>query len=52
MLQGENVCDLSGKVQSVLSTQNAESDVRPDPIDQKVAKAQTHVTAATQLQMM
>ncbi len=52
MLQGENVCDLSGKVQSVLSTQNAESDVRPDPIDQKVAKAQTHVTAATQLQVM
>lgn len=48
MLQGENVCDLSAKVQSVLSTQNAESDVTPDPIDQKTA----HTTAAIQLQVM
>ncbi len=52
MLRGGHVCDLSDKVQSVLSTQNAEGDVRPDPIDQKVTNSQTHVTAATQLQVM
>lgn len=46
MLLGENVCDLSSKVQSVSSTHDSESDVRLDPIDQKMANIRTHVTAA------
>lgn len=54
MLRGENVCDLSGEVQSVFSTQDAESEVRLDPIDQKMVNIQTRYSCkfASQLIVM
>lgn len=46
MPRGENVCDLSSKVQSISSTHDSESEVRLDPVDQKMANIRAHVTAA------